>query len=349
MCSTGMQIEPPIPTAASLSSAPQWTELPQDLTANILQRLHPEEILMSAQLVCTTWWRVSKDPSMWRAIHLDIRRRDFWNICRCESDNLYPCSCYTCCCPVHARDTIPRCRVNTCDIICSCAVNQFDRIFRCAVDRSQGQLIDLTLAGSHLDPLLNYVAHRSSQLRCLKLVEYLYNYGGGGSTPLILQITKLQQLEELQLVMKPWVDPRDFETIGIACPMLKSFTYHNCETRGPDFIEYAAAIGKTMPNLHHLRLCQFMTGNKVLEPILDGCPNLKSLDLRRCSGFDDKSSGKRCWEKDLWLYSDSISFVDWVKKWQDTYDSDAPYPPGCMNAGAFCDVFDWNYFYCAFY
>ncbi|KAG6407133.1 hypothetical protein SASPL_130117 [Salvia splendens] len=324
----------------------QWSELPQDLTANILQRLQPEEILMSAQFVCTSWWRTSKDPSMWRVIHLDIRRRHFWNICRCGFDRL--CRCYNCCCPVHARDNISRCRVNLYDTICSCAVIQFENMSRCAVDRSQGQLLHLTLAGSHLDALLNYVAHRSSQLRCLKLVEYLSTYGGG-STPLTLHITKLQQLEELHLFMKPWVDPQDFETIGIACPLLKSFTYHNCETKGPDFTEYAAAIGKTMPNLHHLRLCQYMTGNKVLEPILDGCPNLKSLDLRRCSGFDLRDSGKRCWENDLWLYSDSISFVDWVKKWQDNYDSDAPYPPGVTDAGAFCDVFYWNYFYCAFY
>ncbi|KAG6405668.1 hypothetical protein SASPL_133260 [Salvia splendens] len=125
-------------------------------------------------------------------------------------------------------------------------VTEFN-ISRCAVDRSQGRLLDLTLPGSHLDALLNYVADRSSQLRCLKLVEYLRNYEGG-STPLTLHITKLQQLEELHLVMKPWVDLEDFETIGIACPM-----YWN--------------------------------------PILDGYPNLKSLDLRRCSGFDEEQGG----------------------------------------------------------
>ena len=100
------------------------------------------------------------------------------------------------------------------------------------------------------------------------------------STPLIVQLIKLRQLGELHLFTKSWVDPEDFETIGIACTMLKSFTYHNCFIRGPNFVDYAAAIGKTMPNLRHLRLCLNLTGNKGLEPILDGCPNLKSLDLR---------------------------------------------------------------------
>lgn len=148
----------PIPTAASLSSAPQWSELPEDLTANILQRLQPEEILMSAQFVCTTWWRASMDPSLWRVLHLDIRRRDFRKICRCKSNPL--CICYTCCCPVHAPDTISRCGIDIHDRICSCALRQFERISRCAVDRSRGQLLHLTLAGSRLDALLEYVAHR---------------------------------------------------------------------------------------------------------------------------------------------------------------------------------------------
>ena len=163
-----------------------------------------------------------------------------------------------------------------------------------------------------------------------------------------MQITKLQRLEELHLVMKTWFHSEDFEAIGIACPMLKSFTYHNCETRCtyPYFSQYIAAIGETMPNLHHLRLCQYLTENKGLEPILNGCPNIKSLDLRQCSGFDDEDSGEKCIKKDLWLYSDSISFVDWLKKWHDNYDDDVVYDHDFIYDGACCDVFCWNYFYC---
>ncbi|KAK6150100.1 hypothetical protein DH2020_017625 [Rehmannia glutinosa] len=53
------------------SSAPPWTELPRDLTANILHRLGAVDILENAQKVCTTWRTVCKDPAMWRVI--DIR------------------------------------------------------------------------------------------------------------------------------------------------------------------------------------------------------------------------------------------------------------------------------------
>ncbi|KAL1555774.1 putative F-box/LRR-repeat protein 23 [Salvia divinorum] len=76
------QTEPPIPTVAASSSSsaapppppsPPWTDMPDDLTANILQRLGAEEILDSAQKVCATWWRVCKNPSMWRVIDLNSR------------------------------------------------------------------------------------------------------------------------------------------------------------------------------------------------------------------------------------------------------------------------------------
>ncbi|KAG6406208.1 hypothetical protein SASPL_133807 [Salvia splendens] len=39
-------------------------ELPEDLTTNILQRLGEGERLESAQLVCSKWWRVCKNPAI---------------------------------------------------------------------------------------------------------------------------------------------------------------------------------------------------------------------------------------------------------------------------------------------
>ena len=71
--------------AASSSAAPPWLELPDYLTENILQRLPIGEILTSAQLVCTTWWRVIKNPTMWRVIHLD---------CRDWADEVFDSVCY---------------------------------------------------------------------------------------------------------------------------------------------------------------------------------------------------------------------------------------------------------------
>ena len=107
MLSTGKKSEsrqpivktaPSIPTVAASSSSsnapplllsPPWTELPDDLTANILQRLDAQERLESAQLVCSTWWRACKNPAMWRVIDFSIPRcqySEFQNVLRCAID-----------------------------------------------------------------------------------------------------------------------------------------------------------------------------------------------------------------------------------------------------------------------
>nr|GMD86641.1 putative F-box/LRR-repeat protein 23 [Ipomoea batatas] len=64
--------------------AAPWVDLPRDLTANILQRLNVEDIFQSAQ-VCSAWWRICQDPSMWRYVNLWFiagKDRDWDKICR---------------------------------------------------------------------------------------------------------------------------------------------------------------------------------------------------------------------------------------------------------------------------
>ncbi|XP_047952406.1 putative F-box/LRR-repeat protein 9, partial [Salvia hispanica] len=133
--------------SASSSTAAPWTELPDDLTANILQRLDIEDIVMGAQLVCSTWWRVCKNPAMWR-------------------------------------------------------------------------MIELKLDGFEVDNFLNYIVQRSSQLLRLTLKT---NY----TIMTAEALKKLPQLEELHLITMHRLSPEDFETIGFACPLLKSLTYTN--------------------------------------------------------------------------------------------------------------------------
>jgi hypothetical protein len=47
-----------------------WLELPRDVTASILLRLGAIDILTSAQMVCSPWRNLCKDPSMWRIVHM---------------------------------------------------------------------------------------------------------------------------------------------------------------------------------------------------------------------------------------------------------------------------------------
>ena len=97
--------------------------------------------------------------------------------------------------------------------------------------------------------------------------------------------------------MMPSLNPKDFESIGISCPKLKSFTFNNhwCSAHQEEFSEHAVAIGENMPNLCHLRLVNLQIENNGLEAILDGCTSLESLHLLECSGFDLQGGlGKRC-------------------------------------------------------
>ncbi|XP_074269625.1 putative F-box/LRR-repeat protein 9 [Silene latifolia] len=48
----------------------KWLELPDDVTLSILMKLGSLQILESAQFVCTTWYNLCKEPSMWRTIHI---------------------------------------------------------------------------------------------------------------------------------------------------------------------------------------------------------------------------------------------------------------------------------------
>ncbi|KAG6407161.1 hypothetical protein SASPL_130145 [Salvia splendens] len=118
----------------------------------------------------------------------------------------------------------------------------------------------------------------------------------------------------------------DVETIGISCPMLKSFTFTNSQTYIVDFSEHAVAIGKTMPNLCHLRLFKLRIENKGLEAILDGCPILESLHLLQCSDFHLQGGlGKRCYDQIKDLILDSYSSESEIDQadyyWDDDNDS----------------------------
>ena len=57
----------------------------------------------------------------------------------------------------------------------------------------------------------------------------------------------------------------------------------------------ALAIAKNMPKLRHLQLIGNRVTNDGLQAILDGCPHLESLDLRKCFNVTLSGNlGKRC-------------------------------------------------------
>ncbi|WVY93976.1 hypothetical protein V8G54_033064 [Vigna mungo] len=114
---------------------------------------------------------------------------------------------------------------------------------------------------------------------------------------------KLPQLEELDISISN-LTKDSLEVIGRCCPLLKSLKF-NMESYGRAHIEgneEAFAIAETMPGLHHLQLFGNKLTNDGLLAILDGCPQLESLDLRQCFNVMLRGSlSKRCSEqiKDL--------------------------------------------------
>ncbi|KAI3709985.1 hypothetical protein L2E82_39758 [Cichorium intybus] len=54
-----------------MKNPPNWLEMPDELMANILQRLGTVDKLRIARTVCGTWRRICKDPAMWKIVYID--------------------------------------------------------------------------------------------------------------------------------------------------------------------------------------------------------------------------------------------------------------------------------------
>lgn len=110
--------------------------------------------------------------------------------------------------------------------------------------------------------------------------------------------SRLCHLEELSL-QDCFITPACIEALGVHCPRLMSFSL--CHFDAVDFEteeeknEDALAIAAHLPSLRQLQLIGNTLTAQGLEAILEGCPNLKSLDLRRCLGIDLQGPiGDRC-------------------------------------------------------
>ncbi|GMJ15685.1 SKP1/ASK-Interacting protein 19 [Hibiscus trionum] len=164
-----------------------------------------------------------------------------------------------------------------------------------AVDRSCGRLIDINLESIGSDQLLTYIAGRSGHLKRLRLVS-CYNVSDEGLTA---AVAKFPFLEDLEISYCP-ITKNALETIGSACPLLNSlkFNVEGCKRYFSECDDDALAIAQTMPKLRHLQLFGNKLTDNGLQAILDGCPRLESLDLRKC--FNVRLGGnveKRCVER----------------------------------------------------
>ncbi|XVF45976.1 hypothetical protein PTKIN_Ptkin02bG0251000 [Pterospermum kingtungense] len=236
-----------------------WLELPREVTASILLRLGTIEMIDNAQVVCTQWFNICKDPSLYRSI--DMRN----NLGR-SSDYL-------------------------------------KKLCMHAVDRSCGGLVDIDIESFGTDELLSYITQRTSHLRRVRLALC----PGISDAGLSRAASRLPMLEELEIHFGN-ISKYGIEVVGRCCPLLKTFKFSKRGIRYP-FDDEALAIAQNMHGLHHLHIVGNKLTNEGLEAILNGCPRLESLDLRRCFLLDLRGDiGRRCAERirNLRRPSDSI-------------------------------------------
>ncbi|KAL8192277.1 hypothetical protein R6Q57_027944 [Mikania cordata] len=164
-----------------------------------------------------------------------------------------------------------------------------------AVDRSCGELIDINLESFCTDDLIDYVSRCSNKLKRLCLSN-CYKISSSG---LANAVKKLPQLEHLHLYYTS-INAEDIEVIGQNCPHLKSFKLNKEFTRPHiEFDGDVFAIANSMPELLDLQLFGNKMTNEGLQAILNGCPHLESLDVRRCFNLNLATGnlGKLCVER----------------------------------------------------
>ncbi|EXB51993.1 hypothetical protein L484_019770 [Morus notabilis] len=185
-----------------------------------------------------------------------------------------------------------------------------DKMCRNAVARSRGRVVDINIEYFGNDELLKYITDRAKQIKRLRLSCCYYV----SDEALIEALAKLPLLVELDLTLCLFTT-EPIEASGRTCPRLKTFKLnwqafrfdHINPEEEVEFSDEAIAIGKNMPRLRHLQLIGNAMIDIGLKAILDGCPHLESLDLRRCLNICLKGNvWKRCVEqvKYLWLPDD---------------------------------------------
>ncbi|VVB07870.1 unnamed protein product [Arabis nemorensis] len=183
--------------------------------------------------------------------------------------------------------------------------HDLDKMCRNAVDRSEGGLVEISIGNFCTDSLLNYIADRSSNLRSLGL-EMFYSMTSNG---LVNAVAKLPLLEVLELY-ETWQN-LDLKAIGHSCLKLKTLKLNCSGTKFDD--DDALTIAKSMPELRHLQLIGNRLTDIGLNAILDNCPHLEHLDLRKCLNITLSGNlEKRC--------------LEMVKGFRRPNDSTADYP-----------------------
>ncbi|XP_022008383.1 putative F-box/LRR-repeat protein 23 [Helianthus annuus] len=221
-----------------------------------------------------------------------------------------------------------------------------------AVDRSQGQLVDITigllmmlifiymlLKDMHHKVMFYYdcfrFIYRPSQLRRLEIA-----YQSFYEKLTTVDLMKFPLLEELNLY-KIEISKEEIETVGRYCPMLKTLKVNQRGWRMfiadegtlTRYNEIAMAIGQNLLGIRHLELIGNKRTNVGLRVILDNCHHLETLDLRECFYIDLKGDlGKQCSKQIKYLKLPNDSLKDCPYIFYATFDGDDVLADYCADA-----------------
>ncbi|XP_071704091.1 putative F-box/LRR-repeat protein 23 [Rutidosis leptorrhynchoides] len=232
-----------------MSSTTNWFDLPLDLKINILSRIDPVEILVNTQKVCTDWYKVCKDPSMWKVINLCVLM-DHYDVSYTERMKM-------------CKHVVDRSQGQLVEVIFPRFLLPNDVLMYIAADRA-----------SQLKRLIMYIGSGASNDLSMK------------SLPEALK--KFPLLEELDVDFCH-LSKEVIESLGRYCTRLKKLNYIEEGPFGSSLIlddELAVCIGENLHELRHLELYNNGISNIGLKVILDGCRQLETLDLGMCEHID---------------------------------------------------------------
>ncbi|XP_062016464.1 putative F-box/LRR-repeat protein 23 [Rosa rugosa] len=270
-----------------------WSELPEELTFQVLSRLGAIDVLTSAQKVCTQWRRMCKHPMVWRTI--DMANDHFFHEVHYDLDKM----CH------HAVD---RSFGRVEDI----NVEYFgtDELLKYITDSSSGiKRLRLAHCPKITDKGLTEVAPKLPLLEDLdftscKNISHEPLKVIGSSCPLLksFKLDTWFKLPEDEVYDDTVFNIEEGEDTDVEVEVNAEVNANAVAVAevvmDGEMDADALAIAGSMHGLHHLQLFRNELTNDGLSEILDHCPRLESLDLRYCYNLNLKGDlGIKCAER----------------------------------------------------
>ncbi|PIA44348.1 hypothetical protein AQUCO_01700149v1 [Aquilegia coerulea] len=227
----------------------KWEDLEIDVLLTIYGKLDPKDMIMGAPLCCSSWYKVSKDVSLWR--HVDLAQFYPMLIEIDEYDSVYD---------FHFKRHRP---------------NKLTPLINFILARSQGSLSSINF-GSISDPSDRlFVSQRCPHLKYFE-INLFEKRLHSQKKAIGVDISKLKELEGME-VPAGFIDETTLKQIGKCCP-----NFIKLGLGFPLWETTSSLISLSLPKLKILDLSGCWISRNSLLVILKGCKELEHLNISRC-------------------------------------------------------------------